>query len=179
MASLKSLEKLRHVYIRGARITDAGIAHLGEVSSLERLELWYAPLTDAAVGRLQAMKQLQYLSLYGTDVSPQAAESLRELLKGVQVDHRSGAFLGVGCQAHPQGCAVSIVHPGSSADKADVRPGDIIVQYGDKSIVDFRDLTGAIGEHKSGQDVTLKILRGGETLDKKVQLGEWQFQHRR
>ena len=176
---IKDLDKLRHVHVRRARITDAGLDHLAEMTSLERLDLWYAPITDAAVGRLQSMKQLQAVSLYGTDVSRQAADSLRETLKGVHVDHRRGAFLGVGCQAHPQGCAVSIVHPGSSANEADVRPGDIIVQYGEKPIVDFTDLTGAIGEHKSGDPVTLKIRRGDETLIKDIRLGEWQFQHRR
>lgn len=64
------------------------------------------------------------------------------------------------------------VEPGSPADKAGVREGDVITQLDGKAINDLYPLAAAIGEHKPGDAVQLTIVRDGNTVMVSVVLGE-------
>ncbi len=64
------------------------------------------------------------------------------------------------------------VEPGSPADKAGLREGDVITQLDGKTINDSYPLAGAIGEHKPGDTVQLTIVRDGKTMTVAVVLGE-------
>jgi S1-C subfamily serine protease len=93
-----------------------------------------------------------YLGVVTTDLSPEDAERF-----GLPVE--SGAIVGQ-------------VEPGSGADAAGVRRGDIIVRLGDEPIDNAGDLFGALRDYQPGDTVELTVVRDGEELTLEVTLGE-------
>jgi serine protease Do len=93
-----------------------------------------------------------YLGVVTTDLSPEDAERF-----DLPVD--SGAI-------------VSDVEPGSGADEAGVRRGDIIVALGDTPIENTGDLLGDLRDYQPGDTVGLTIVREGDEQTLDVTLGE-------
>ena len=93
-----------------------------------------------------------YLGVVTTDLSPEDAERF-----GLPVE--SGAIVGQ-------------VEPGSGADAAGVRRGDIIVRLGNDPIDNAGDLFGALRDYQPGDTVELTVVRDGEELTLDVTLGE-------
>lgn len=62
------------------------------------------------------------------------------------------------------------VREGSPAQKAGLRAGDILVEFDGKPIQNLYDFTYALRTKKPGQEVAVKVLRGGQTIQAKVLL---------
>jgi len=62
------------------------------------------------------------------------------------------------------------VRPGTPAEKAGAKPGDILVRWNGKEIEDVEQWTALLGAHRAGDEVTVTVRRGGETVDLKVKL---------
>ncbi|HEV8524191.1 MAG TPA: M20/M25/M40 family metallo-hydrolase, partial [Terriglobales bacterium] len=60
--------------------------------------------------------------------------------------------------------------PGSPAAKAGLKPGDILVQFNDKSIGNLYDFTDALRRSKVGDLVEVKCVRDGKTISARVTL---------
>ena len=71
-----------------------------------------------------------------------------------------------------RGALVSSVVPGSAADKAGVREGDIITKYGDKAIETPSDLSRSVASTKPGAKNTLTVFRNGSTRELSVTVAE-------
>jgi hypothetical protein len=69
------------------------------------------------------------------------------------------------------GLRLSGVTPGSPADKAGIRAGDVVVELGGKQVTDLQTYSDALYSHKPGDEVTVVVLRGTERLTFKVTLG--------
>jgi S1-C subfamily serine protease len=95
-------------------------------------------------------------------------------LVGTEIDYRHGAFLGIGCQPGENGCVIYTVRPNTAADKGGLQIKDVIYEYGGKPVSDFEQLTAMIAENRAGDTVTVKVLRQGEKLEKRVTLGQWE-----
>jgi S1-C subfamily serine protease len=63
------------------------------------------------------------------------------------------------------------VTPGSPADKAGVRAGDVVVGMGTLDVADLQGLTDALRAHKPGDTVPLRLIRDGKPLTLEVTLG--------
>ena len=70
-----------------------------------------------------------------------------------------------------RGVKLSGVTPGSPAEKAGVRAGDIIVGMAKLEVADLQGLTDALRAHKPGETVTLRLIRDGKALALEVTLG--------
>jgi len=70
------------------------------------------------------------------------------------------------------GALVEKVVPGSAAEEAGVRKGDIITALGDTEVMSYGDLLGALRDHEPGETVTLTIFRDGDEKTLEVTLGE-------
>jgi S1-C subfamily serine protease len=70
------------------------------------------------------------------------------------------------------GAIVRNVEPGSGAEVAGVRRGDIIVALGDASIENTGDLLGALRDYRPGDTAELTLFRDGEEQTLSVTLGE-------
>ena len=70
------------------------------------------------------------------------------------------------------GALVSDVSPGTPADKAGLKAGDVITMMNGKKVEDFSQLRLAVSEMAPGTEVTLDILRDSKPLTLKIKLGE-------
>jgi hypothetical protein len=73
--------------------------------------------------------------------------------------------------SEPGGVLLQGVRPGSAAETAGIRAGDILVGMGEYTIANLQDFTNALSHFKAGDHVDVRIRRGAETLTLPVTLG--------
>ncbi len=93
-----------------------------------------------------------YLGVYLRDLSSELAD-----------------YLGI---ISTKGTLVADIMPGSPADNAGIKAGDIILEINGMTINNSTDLTEKIGKMKVGQKVELKIMRDKKTFTINVTLAE-------
>jgi putative serine protease PepD len=69
------------------------------------------------------------------------------------------------------GAQIAAVQPGSPAEAAGIRAGDVVTQVGDAQVADFADLMARVGSHAPGEQVTLTVTNGGAERTVTVTLG--------
>jgi acetylornithine deacetylase/succinyl-diaminopimelate desuccinylase-like protein len=72
----------------------------------------------------------------------------------------------------PKGVRFADIRAGSPAEKAGLKPGDILVEFDSKTIANLYDYTYALRTKKPGDEVRVKVVRSGETIEAKVLLTE-------
>lgn len=72
----------------------------------------------------------------------------------------------------PLGAYVYSVDPGSSAEKAGLRPGDIITGLGDADVSCYDDLSSAVKSFSAGDTTEVRIYRAGENLTVSITFDE-------
>jgi hypothetical protein len=111
METIAQLKNLRSLNLRAARITDAGMPHLGSLSGLKELDIGQTNVTaaglkalawsdlesltlwkcqrinDDAVDALAGMKKLKWLDIAGSAITAEGAVKLRQALPGCPVQH--------------------------------------------------------------------------------------------
>lgn len=70
------------------------------------------------------------------------------------------------------GVVVAQVEPGSSAEKAGLKPEDVIVRVNDKPVRNYRDLRNTIGLLRVGDKLDLQVLRNGKPMKVSTRVGE-------
>jgi serine protease Do len=85
---------------------------------------------------------------------------------------KAGPYLGV--EADPDGdrCKITRVVPDSPAEKAGVKVDDVIVRFADRKVADFDDLRAQVQRRKVGEEVTLEVRRGDQTVTLKLVVGK-------
>lgn len=85
-----------------------------------------------------------------------------------------GAWLGSVPDFTPvdRGVKLSGVTPGSPADAAGIKAGDVVVGIGTHEVADLQAMTDALRVHKPGEVVDVLVLRGDERLALRVTLGD-------
>ena len=81
-------------------------------------------------------------------------------------------WLGVAYQMQEQGALVVEVVPGSPADEAGLRPGDLITEVEGEAVTPDRPLARLILQYAPGSHITLTIERNGERREVAVTLGD-------
>ena len=99
-----------------------------------------------------------WIGVYYTPISPAVAEA-----EDLPVDY--GALIGAGG-------GQSAIIPGSPADAAGLRDGDIIVGLNGEALTEESDLATLILPYEAGETVTLRILRDNTATEVEVTLGE-------
>ncbi len=84
------------------------------------------------------------------------------------------AFLGVSSEkpAEGKGAKIKMVSPGSAAEKAGLKAGDLIVKVDEMSIDDPQSLTDAIHKYKPQDKVTVTVKRDGKEQKITATLGK-------
>ncbi|HPB64742.1 MAG TPA: trypsin-like peptidase domain-containing protein, partial [Mesotoga sp.] len=100
--------------------------------------------------------QRAYLGVYLDNVTESTARSL-----GLKID---------------KGALVMDVVKGSAADKAGIKPQDVIVKFQNLEINNSSELRAAILNYPAGSEVSVVVNRFGETIELKVILGTMQEQ---
>ena len=70
-----------------------------------------------------------------------------------------------------RGFIVSSVTKNGPAEKAGIKPGDIIYQVGEKKFVNSSDLVSIIGLMKPGQKTNVKLYRNGKEVNLELEIG--------
>jgi len=76
-----------------------------------------------------------------------------------------------------QGVLVSNVFRGAAADRAGLRPGDVITMIDDHKITSAFDIVNAIGTKRPGSEVIIRGWRGEQRLEVRATLDDrdqWQ-----
>lgn len=74
--------------------------------------------------------------------------------RGGYIGHLAGA-------ATPEGCRVGVVGPGTPADRAGLKPGDVITAVDASPVADARSLREILATRRPGSKVSLAVLRDG------------------
>ncbi len=72
----------------------------------------------------------------------------------------------------PKGVRFADVREGSPAAKGGLKAGDIMIEFDGKAIGNLYDFTFALREHKPGDSILVKVIRGDQTIEAKVLLTE-------
>ncbi len=153
---LARLPRLEAVLVHGVRLDDAALAVLGRLEGIKRLEL------------------------FGTGLDSDAIDRLAARLPGAVLDVRRGGKLGVGALAFGGPCEIQTVEPGSAADQAGIRPGDVVLAVDGTAVGNFDELTARVAGRGPGERVRLTVGRRGrdpagdaERLELEVRLDAW------
>lgn len=84
-----------------------------------------------------------------------------------------GAYLGTvpDMTESPGGVRLTGVRPGSPAEQAGLKGGDVLIQLGDTPIKNLYHMTDALRAHQPGETVVLVYVRDGQRIETKVTLG--------
>jgi serine protease Do/serine protease DegQ len=109
-----------------------------------------ASMVRAIVGQLAEYGEVQrgQLGVVMQDLTPELASAF-------------------GLKEH-RGAVVTQVLPGSAADKAGIRSGDVIIGIDGKAVVDGGALRNAVGLLRAGSRVNLKLIRDGRVRNVKA-----------
>ena len=72
----------------------------------------------------------------------------------------------------PEGALIADIVPGGPAEKAGIKPGDVIVEFNGKKIIKSEDLPWLASTAGIGTEARVKIFRDGQAMELKVVLGE-------
>lgn len=122
----------------------------------------------------------------GFAISIDTAKALIERLKTGRGEVKGGVFLGVrtfdvsqmnedarlqlGIEAD-EGAVIQQVIPGSGADAAGLRPGDVITAVDGRSVRSATDVGAIVGDHEPGETLEIRYERDGESRTTRATLG--------
>lgn len=84
----------------------------------------------------------------------------------------SGALVGITGKPHELGLEITKVYPGEPAHEAGVKSGDILVTFDRRKVKSMERLIEIVGQLQPGRRVRIGVLRGTETLEITVRLGQ-------
>ncbi len=70
-----------------------------------------------------------------------------------------------------RGALINAVEPESPAAKAGLQPGDVITRIEGRDVRTPRDLAAGVAETRPGSAVTVALLRNGQTMERRVEIG--------
>jgi S1-C subfamily serine protease len=107
------------------------------------------------------------------------SELLQELVPrmaaGERIERTPEPYLGVQAAEGAldvQGAVVGTVFPNTAAQKAGLKPGDVIVQVDDQAVSEWADLAKAIRQKKVGDSFRVTVERNGKRLEITATMGE-------
>ena len=154
--------------------TPDDLRFIARLPDVLQLSIHGVRLDDESVRQLSRLRRVDQLALFNTDLSDEAAARLDAALPGTKVDLRKGGKLGVGGQPLLVPCVITQVQPGSAADKAGIRVGDVIRSFDGQQVETFEDLTNKIGARGPGDKVEVGVERGDTVFDTELALDGWQ-----
>ncbi|HUP61392.1 MAG TPA: M28 family peptidase, partial [Thermoanaerobaculia bacterium] len=142
---------------------------------------YHTPEDDAetlnyeGIGRVVDFGSFIVAELARGTVSPQYARAVAA--PAMEGDSRGyGAYLGTvpdysAMESASGGVKLADVRPGSPADKAALRGGDLLVEMAGTRIENLYDMTYALQDHKPGETVDVVVVRDGQRKTLRATLG--------
>lgn len=142
---------------------------LGEVIGINTAVSFEGASIGFAIPVNDAKKIIEDVRQYGRIVRPWLG--VRYVSLTPTIAKQDGLAVDVGAYV-VGGEGVTAVFPGSPADAAGLRDGDIIASVGDQPVTDENPLGELIGKHAPGDVLILDVVRGEERLPLTVTLAE-------
>ena len=127
---------------------------------------------DKAVKLFESKEGLRLLQIFTSRVTPAAADALKSHQPKAIVYIRNRALLGITGDSQANGVRVTQAQDNYGAAKAGIVVGDVVTKIAGMPIKDFDRLTAVIAQHQPGDEIDVTILRGEETLTKRVTLSD-------
>lgn len=163
---------LKTLVLVDGEIDAEGLAVLGDMAELRRLELRYVPIDGELVDQLATLPIRVSLTLNGTSAPPERVKALQKSVPGLEIVFKHGGFLGVKCSNTFSECLILEVVPGQAAERAGLLPGDVVVDIDGTTIKKFTDLQTAIDSHIAGDEIKIRYQRGGVLQETTAELGK-------
>lgn len=162
---------------RGAPADLVLVAHLDRLAAVS---IHGVPVDGEVIEALGRLHGIQRIDLFGTGAGEPEAAALVERLPDARIDVRRGGRLGVRSAALAGPCEIRTVEPGSAADQAGLRSGDVILTVDGVEVASFDELTQRLGECSPGEVLRLTVARRdgtadgeAERIDCEVRLDAW------
>ena len=134
------------------------------------------PLLNAS-GEVIGINSVKYASTdvegigYAIPISD-AMVVIEKLISGEQVETAQTGYLGIQGKDIDNGVYVYKVYDGSAAEKAGIRPGDIIVGLEGNAITTMSQLKELLSYYAAGEEVTLNVyqVEGNEYVQKEIRV---------
>ena len=143
----------------------ADIRLISHLQRLAAVSIHGVPVDADTLAVLGSLRGVQRIDLFGTGTGPAEARLLAEQLPDARIDVRRGGRLGVSSTAFSGRCEIRTVEPGSAADQAGLRSGDVVLSIDGDDVASFDELTARLGECAPGEVVRLSVARHGGTAD--------------
>jgi len=119
-----------------------------------------------------------------TTDSPEIKLRLEDIIEDSQFEAELGTrgFVGITMLPHPEGVGVQFVQPGSPAEKAGVKKGDVFIEIDDENLADLAAgnqevamnfFSTYVKKKKAGQRLDFKIKRGDEAVEGLLKLADY------
>lgn len=173
--SVSRLPGIKNVKLKHVRVTRDNLQALSSLQTLEMLDLSYVDIDDSYLELLARLPVSQSLRLFGTRITQAGAERLAQQLDGIEIYCGKGGYLGIA--TNTKNTEVSELTPGSGAQLAGIRIGDVLTHVDDVPIRDMSELRTQLGEHIAGDQIVISLKRrlaANETVEMHldVTLGE-------
>jgi len=144
----------------------------GDTATALKILLTTLPAPVPAMNPL-SVDLLQQLQAFQNEITRLQDETVRlgKLQGGGKTETTPQAFLGVSLDGAAKDCKVETVLSNSPADKAGLRPNDVITKVGEHPINNADDLSDAVQSMRPGYETTLQIQRGEEMVSARVVFG--------
>lgn len=112
----------------------------------------------------------------GAKVSREALADLQAAMPNLSIQVRGGR-LGVTSLRTinaDDSCIVGDVDENSAAERAGLRPYDVVIRCGDVPVRRFSDLIETLLDTEAGDKIVLHIVRNGQEMDVSVTLADWE-----
>ena len=81
-------------------------------------------------------------------------------------------FIGVRGAAEDTVARITEVFPETPAERAGLKPGDVVLKLGGEAVTDFASLTELIGRANPGENLAIVVRRGEERLELRIVIGK-------
>lgn len=127
---------------------------------------------------MQGTTRVSVYLIDGHTQQPEEEAELRAIFGDTRVSSRGAVCLGIAHRSQDAGrigVEVSDVQRDSSAFKADIRAGDVLLKFDGRTLKDFEELIEQLKAFRPGDEVTFQVRRFGERspFDVKVKLQGW------
>ena len=96
--------------------------------------------------------------------------SLLDVIEGSVIEQPIIGVLGERDSDEPR---IASVLPASPAERAGLKPGDLVIRFGGEEVKKFPTLKQLVSRRRPGDEVIIEVMRGGETLDFSIVIGSY------
>lgn len=143
---------------------------LTKLRQVSKLTIASQMLDNEIVAKIAAIEGLTSLTLIETSVDVEMMRQLNEKFPDLRVIFHSRAKLGVQF-IEGQPLTITVVQPGTPADRAGMRAGDRVTKFAGEEVETFDRLTALIAQYPPGKSVDITVERAGEEVVLTAELG--------